>query len=68
MIQFLAQQIEEPITKQYLDTCPQNATYISNTSAELLLDAMNFYFETKNFHSYVLMLMKQRICPTKSAF
>ena len=50
MIQFLAQQIEEPITRQYLDTCPQNATYISNTSAETLLDAMNFYFEKQNLH------------------
>ena len=27
--------------------CPKNATYISNTSAESIVDAMSFYFETK---------------------
>ena len=47
-IKFIAHKLEEPITQQYLDTCPQNATYTSNTAAESLLDAMNFYFEQNN--------------------
>lgn len=47
MMQFVAKKLEEPITLQYLHTCPKNATYLSNTSAESLLDAINVYFETK---------------------
>ena len=48
LITFIAQKLEEPITKQYLETCPKNATYISNTAAESMVDAMNFYFESKS--------------------
>ena len=33
---------------QYLDSCPKNVTYKSNTSVESLLDAMNGFFEMKN--------------------
>lgn len=47
MIRFIAEKIEEPVTKQYLESCPKNTTYVSNTSAEMLLDAMNFYFEQR---------------------
>lgn len=47
LIKFIARTLEEPITKQCLDTCPKNATYISNISAESVVDAMNFYYETK---------------------
>ena len=48
LITFIAQKLDEPITKQYLEICPKNATYISNTAAESMADAMNFYFESKN--------------------
>ena len=48
LITFIAQKLEEPITKQYLETCPKNATYISNTAAESMVDAMNFYSESKS--------------------
>ena len=34
--------------KQYLDSCPKNVTYKSNTSLESLLDAMDAFFEMKN--------------------
>ena len=40
--------LQEPITKQYLNTCSKNATYTSTTAAESLLDAMNIYFEKLN--------------------
>ena len=42
LITFIVQKSEEPISKQYLETCPKNATYISNTAAESMVDAMNF--------------------------
>ena len=48
LINFLANRIQEPITKQYLNSCPKNATYLSNTTAESLLDAMKFYYESEN--------------------
>ena len=47
MVNFIAEKLE-PITKQYLETCPSNATYTSYTSAESLVGAINFYFESKS--------------------
>ena len=47
MMNFIAAKLAEPITKQYLETCPSNATYTSYTSAESFVDAINFYFESK---------------------
>ena len=47
LITFIAQKLET-ITKQYLENCPKNATYTSNTAAESMIDAMNFYFESKS--------------------
>ena len=38
---FLANELEEPIMKQYLETCPKNATYTSHDS---LISALNEYF------------------------
>ena len=48
LITLIVQKLEEPITKQYAETCPKNATYISNTAAESMVDAMNFYFKSKS--------------------
>ena len=48
LISFIPQKLEEPFTKQYKETCPKNATYISNTADESMVDAMNFYFESKS--------------------
>ena len=42
MMSFIAVKLSEPITKQYLETCPSNATYTSYTSAESLVDAIIF--------------------------
>ena len=47
MMSFIAEKLAEPITKQYLETCPSNATYTSHTSVESHVDAMNFYFVSK---------------------
>ena len=48
LIRFFATELQEPNTKQYLNTCLKNATYTSTTAAESLLDAMNIYFEKLN--------------------
>ena len=50
LINFLPNRIQEPITKQDLNSCPKNATYLSNTTAESLLDAMNFYYESESLN------------------
>ena len=50
LINFLGNRIQEPITKQYLNSCPKNARYLSNMTAESLLDAMNFYYENENLN------------------
>ena len=44
---FIAYTLEEPIMKQYLDNCLKNATFISNTWAESIVNAINFNVETK---------------------
>ena len=48
MINFIAKKLEEPVKKQYLETCQKNASYTSYTAAESLIDAMNFYFESNS--------------------
>ena len=50
LLNFLANRIQEPITKQKLNSCLKNATYLSNTTAESLLDTMNFYYESENLN------------------
>ena len=47
VINFMAEISAERIAKQCLKTCPSNSTYTSYTFAESLVDAMNFYFESK---------------------
>ena len=47
MMNFIAEKLAESITKQYLATCPSNATYTSYKSAESPVDAINIYFESK---------------------
>ena len=47
LMKFIAYTLEEPTTKQQLDTSPKNTPYISNTSVKSIVDAMNFYFEIK---------------------
>ena len=41
---------ENPVTKQYLNSYPKSATYRSNTTAESLLDTMNFYHESEDLN------------------
>ena len=72
---FIAEELAEPITKQYFETCPSNATYTSYTSVESLVDAINYYFDSKmleyvymmhNFLHY--MLMNQKMPHTRKLF
>ena len=44
-IKLIAEKLEEPITLQYLQTRSRHAKYLSKTSTEYLLDAMNSYYE-----------------------
>ena len=49
LIKFIVYILEEPITKQCLDTLnAKNATYISNTLAESIADALNFILRQKH--------------------
>ena len=47
LINFLAEEIEEPIMKQYLDTCPKNATYDSHEACDSFIESINQYLEKK---------------------
>lgn len=44
LMKYISYTMEGPIMKKHKDICPKNAAYISNTSAKLIVSAMNFYF------------------------
>ena len=50
MIEFLSEELEEPIIKQYLDYCPKNATYTSHETCDSLLSSLDSFFweQTRN--------------------
>ena len=45
LVSFLVDDIEEPVVKQYLDTCKKNATYQSSNSCDSFLLSLNTYFK-----------------------
>ena len=45
LLHFLAFDLEEPITKQYLENCPKNATYDSHATADSLIPALNKFIK-----------------------
>ena len=48
-INFLAAEMQEPIIKQYLDSCNKNATYTSSDSCDTFLQAIDkFYSDDAN--------------------
>ena len=60
-VEFLSSELQEPIIKQYLDTCAKNATYISHETCDSLIYSINKYFlkatddrikESENFVLY----------------
>ena len=47
-VEFLSSELQEPIIKQYLDTCAKNATYISHETCDSLIHSLDNYFLTKS--------------------
>ena len=47
-VEFPSSKLQEPIIKQYLDTCAKNATYISNELCNSLIHSLDNYFLTKS--------------------
>ena len=47
MIKFLSDEINKPIVKQYLETCPKNAAFDSSDSCDSILVALNFHTKEK---------------------
>ena len=45
LVSFLADDIEEPVAKQYLDICKKNVTYQSSDSCDSFLLLLNTYFK-----------------------
>ena len=44
LMKYISYTMEGPIMKKHKYISPKNAAYISNTSAKLIVSAMNFYF------------------------
>ena len=53
MIKFLSDEINEPIVKQYLETCPKNAAYDSSDSCDSLLVALNSHLKEKLINTLI---------------
>ena len=53
MINFLSNELNEPIIKQYLDTCPKNAAYDSSDSCDGLLSSLNMHLKEKTVKTLV---------------
>ena len=47
LLHSLAFNLEEPITKQYLENCPKNATYKSHDTADSLISTLNKFIKKK---------------------
>ena len=45
LLDFIAFDLEEPITKQYLENCLKNATYNSHATADSLISALNKFIK-----------------------
>ena len=43
MIDFLSNELEEPILKQYLDNCPKNASYTSHETCDSLIGSLDSF-------------------------
>lgn len=43
MLSFLAEELEEPIIKQYLENCPQNASYTSHETCDSFINSIENY-------------------------
>ena len=54
---FLAFDLEEPVTKQYLENCPGNATYDSHTTADSLISALNEFIKKEGIQNSEMLLM-----------
>ena len=47
-VEFLSSELQEPIIKQYLDTCAKNATYISRETCDSVIHSLDNYFLIKS--------------------
>ena len=48
LVNFIAFELEEPVTKQYLENCEKNATYDSHETCDSLTDSINEYLKKRN--------------------
>ena len=53
MIKFLSDEINEPIVKPYLETCPKNAAYDSSDSCDSILVALNSHLKEKSINNFI---------------
>ena len=56
-LHFLAFDLEQPITKQYLESFPKNATYDSRTTADSLIYALNEFIKKEGIQNSEMLLM-----------
>ena len=62
LLHFLAFDLEEPITKQYLENCPKNATYDSHATANSLISALTEFYLKRNGHKIQKCFWCSNIC------
>ena len=57
MIKFLSDEINEPVIKQYLETCLKNAAYDSSNSYDSITVSLSSHLKEKSPYRLLLMLM-----------
>ena len=58
LLHFLAFDLEEPVTKQYLGNCPKNTTYNSHNTPDSLISALNEFIKKKWTQNSEMLLMQ----------
>ena len=53
MIKFLSDEINEPVIKQYLETCPKNTAYDSSNSCDSIIVPLNSHLKEKSISTIV---------------
>ena len=53
MIKSLSHEINEPIIKQYLETCPKNAAYDSTDSCDSIIVSLNSHLKGKSMLAFL---------------
>ena len=57
MINFLSDEINEPVIKQYLETCPKDAAYDSSDFCDSIIVSINVILKKSPYRLLLMLLI-----------